>query len=78
MRKTWSHAPRPTRPKREAAEQGVAAERIRLAQDLHDEVSHNVGMIAVQAGAADVTLDEGANATRRAGAAGALNQYRNS
>jgi signal transduction histidine kinase len=52
------------RRQREAAEQAVAAERIRLAQDLHDVVSHNVGMIAVQAGAADVTLDKDADATR--------------
>ena len=49
----------------EAAEQAVAVERIRLAQDLHDVVSHNVGMIAVQAGAADVTLDKDADATRK-------------
>lgn len=48
----------------EAAEQAVAAERIRLAQDLHDVVSHNVGMIAVQAGAADVTLAKDPEATR--------------
>lgn len=52
------------RRQREAAEQAVAAERIRLAQDLHDVVSHNVGMIAVQAGAADVTLGKDADATR--------------
>lgn len=44
--------------RREATEQAVAAERLRLAQDLHDAVSHNVGMIAVQAGAADVLLDK--------------------
>jgi signal transduction histidine kinase len=47
-----------------AAEQAVTAERVRLAQDLHDVVSHNVGMIAVQAGAADVTLDKDPHATR--------------
>jgi signal transduction histidine kinase len=44
--------------RREAAERAVAAERLRLAQELHDVVSHNVGMIAVQAGAADVLLDK--------------------
>ena len=45
------------RRRQEAAQDAVAAERLRLAQDLHDVVSHNVGMIAVQAGAADVLLD---------------------
>jgi signal transduction histidine kinase len=49
---------------RHAAEEAVAAERIRLAQDLHDVVSHTVGMIVVQAGAADVTLDKDPEATR--------------
>jgi signal transduction histidine kinase len=44
--------------RREAVEQAIAAERVRLAQELHDVVSHNVGMIAVQAGAADVLLDQ--------------------
>jgi signal transduction histidine kinase len=44
--------------RQQAAEQAVAAERLRLAQELHDTVSHNVGMIAVQAGAADVLLDK--------------------
>jgi signal transduction histidine kinase len=42
----------------QAAEAAVAAERLRLARELHDVVSHNVGMIAVQAGAGDVLLDE--------------------
>lgn len=46
------------------AADAVAEERLRLAQDLHDVVSHNVGMIAVQAGAADVTLSEDPHATR--------------
>jgi signal transduction histidine kinase len=44
--------------RQEAADLAVAAERLRLARELHDVVSHNVGMIAVQAGAADVLLDK--------------------
>jgi len=50
--------------RREAAEQAVADERLRLAQELHDVVSHNVGMIAVQAGAADVLLDRDPESSR--------------
>jgi signal transduction histidine kinase len=50
--------------RRQAAAEAVAAERLRLAQDLHDVVSHNVGMIAVQAGAADVLLDRDPLASR--------------
>jgi len=52
------------RRREQAAAEAVAAERIRLARDLHDVVSHNVGMIAVQAGAADVTLGKDPAATR--------------
>jgi signal transduction histidine kinase len=52
------------RRREEAAQQAVAAERLRLAQELHDVVSHNVGMIAVQAGAADVLLDKDPAASR--------------
>jgi signal transduction histidine kinase len=52
------------RRREEAARQAVAAERLRLAQELHDVVSHNVGMIAVQAGAADVLLDKDPAASR--------------
>lgn len=37
--------------------ESVEAERLRLARELHDVVSHNVGMIAVQASAGDVLLD---------------------
>lgn len=53
-----SSARREEERRREAAEDAVAAERLRLAQELHDVVSHNVGMIAVQAGAADILLDK--------------------
>jgi signal transduction histidine kinase len=52
------------RRREEAAREAVAAERLRLAQELHDVVSHNVGMIAVQAGAADVLLDKDPAASR--------------
>lgn len=52
--------------RREAAAAAVAAERLRLAQDLHDVVSHNVGMIAVQAGAADVLLEKDPLGSREA------------
>jgi signal transduction histidine kinase len=45
-------------------QRAVEAERLKLARDLHDVVSHNVGMIAVQAGAADVFLDKDPAATR--------------
>jgi signal transduction histidine kinase len=52
------------RRQQQAAEQAVAEERIRLARELHDVVSHNVGMIAVQAGAAEVLLDKDPEASR--------------
>jgi signal transduction histidine kinase len=57
----WSQrhqASQARRAQRLAAEEAVAQERARLARELHDVVSHNVGMIAVQAGAADVLLDK--------------------
>jgi signal transduction histidine kinase len=47
-----------------AATEAVAQERLRLARELHDVVSHNVGMIAVQAGAADLLLDGEPGGTR--------------
>jgi signal transduction histidine kinase len=47
-----------------AAKAAVAEERLRLARELHDVVSHNVGMIAVQAGAADVLMDKNPERSR--------------
>jgi signal transduction histidine kinase len=63
----WSRrhlASESARAQREAAEAAVTEERIRLARELHDVVSHNVGMIAVQAGAADVLLDKDPSRSR--------------
>lgn len=54
------------REREEATERAVAAERARLARELHDVVSHNVGMIIMQAGAGDVLLDEHPERTRAA------------
>jgi signal transduction histidine kinase len=50
----------------EAARVAVAEERTRLARELHDIVSHNVGMIVVQAGAGDVLLDQQPERAREA------------
>lgn len=51
----------------ELEQQAIAAEeRARLARELHDIVSHNVGMIAVQATAGDVVFDDDPEQARRA------------
>jgi signal transduction histidine kinase len=50
----------------EAARRAVAEERARLARELHDVVSHDVGMIVVQAGAGDVLLDSEPERAREA------------
>jgi signal transduction histidine kinase len=54
------------REREEATERAVAAERARLARELHDVVSHNVGMIIMQAGAGEVLLDDHPERTRAA------------
>jgi signal transduction histidine kinase len=47
-------------------ETAAAHERARLARELHDIVSHNVGMIAVQATAGDVVFDDDPEQARAA------------
>jgi signal transduction histidine kinase len=47
-------------------EAAAANERARLARELHDIVSHNVGMIAVQATAGDVVFDDDPEQARAA------------
>ena len=49
-----------------ARDRAVADERARLARELHDLVSHNVGMMVVQAGAGEVLLDKDPERTREA------------
>ena len=50
--------------RREATARAVADERRRIAQELHDVVSHNVGMIVMQAGAGDVMMSTDPEGTR--------------
>jgi signal transduction histidine kinase len=51
----------------QVAEQAVTAERLRIARELHDQVAHSIGIIALQAGAAARVID-----TQPAGARAAM------
>ncbi len=46
--------------------QAVTAERLRIARELHDMVAHSIGVIAIQAGAGSMVLDEDPQGARRA------------
>jgi len=48
------------------AERRVAEERVRIARDLHDVVGHEVAVVSMHLGLAEVELPEGADASRRA------------
>ncbi|MCX4546463.1 histidine kinase [Streptomyces sp. NBC_01565] len=49
-----------------AAAQAVTAERLRIARELHDMVAHSIGVVAIQAGAAQRVLDSEPERVREA------------
>jgi signal transduction histidine kinase len=51
-------AARLEREREEEAHRAVARERARIARELHDVIAHSVGLITVQAGAANLVFDE--------------------
>lgn len=47
-----------------AVDRGVAEERVRIARDLHDSVGHQIAVVSMHLGAAEVHLPSGADAAR--------------
>ena len=62
----WGHAARHRSALDRAAAAAVEAERSAFAREIHDSVSHAVGLIAMQAGAAEVSADGDPESSRRA------------
>jgi signal transduction histidine kinase len=58
------HATRLEADRARAADEAAAAERLRIAGELHDIVAHALGVVAVQAGAAEQVLDTDAERAR--------------
>ncbi|MFF0475381.1 sensor histidine kinase [Streptomyces sp. NPDC004284] len=48
------------------AEQAVTAERLRIARELHDVISHSIGVVAIQAGAAKRVIETQPEGARKA------------
>ncbi|MFG1952066.1 sensor histidine kinase [Micromonospora sp. NPDC048830] len=53
----WEHAELLEREQRAVAERARARERARIAQDMHDSLGHDLSLIAVRAGALELTAD---------------------